>query len=416
MFHKKLLWVGFLFLATYPAFIYAQGCDPAMRRMFNDRCPTAEDLASLNNGVMRPVASLNPDWDNDRCTSYDLRDQGNALRSMPITDQNPLGVCYAHAATAMIDSWRFNHSDIRTHHTSEIAAAIMLREHSLINPFQQGTFHEVNGGNVCHIVDLVRERGSCNADRITSGPKRRGWSLLVAQVGDMVANYHRTLHVQRSPLIQSNSSLLTAPLEVLAVYQTSDVLAATTLNVAHCINHHLGASILNTHDTAQMAILSAAIYRQRTNDIYAMIINQMCTGNNMRPVTPAIPACQTETVTDALAGYRELSRWLGPPNVDPPAINFCAGIFNRGPEARFITRPGIGMPDPDACGAHAVTIIARRRHPTTQRCQLLLRNSWGRSCNWYSAPWNNDCEGGNVWMDAEVVMQNTFSFNYLHDE
>lgn len=52
---------------------------------------------------------------------------------------------------------------------------------------------------------------------------------------------------------------------------------------------------------------------------------------------------------------------------------------------------------------HASTIIGRRWDAENNRCQYLLRNSWGQDCGIYPDEANVTCEDGNLWVFADEL-------------
>lgn len=82
----------------------------------------------------------------------------------------------------------------------------------------------------------------------------------------------------------------------------------------------------------------------------------------------------------------------------PIGVAYCASIFDEG---RAFKSKDYGDA---ACRRHASLIIGRRRDPKDRnRCQFLIRNSWGRSCSSYHPDWDCEASRGSVWVDADVL-------------
>ena len=62
---------------------------------------------------------------------------------------------------------------------------------------------------------------------------------------------------------------------------------------------------------------------------------------------------------------------------------------------------------------HYSTIVGRRENIFNSRCQYLIRNSWGEDCSIYPAPYNAQCEQGNIWVDSDVLLQSIIAIHYL---
>lgn len=57
---------------------------------------------------------------------------------------------------------------------------------------------------------------------------------------------------------------------------------------------------------------------------------------------------------------------------------------------------------------HSSTVVGRRFDEESGRCQYLLRNSWGSDCSVYSAAQDIECDGGNVWVNEDVLDHHSF--------
>lgn len=58
-------------------------------------------------------------------------------------------------------------------------------------------------------------------------------------------------------------------------------------------------------------------------------------------------------------------------------------------------------------GLHASTIVGRKWNEQTNKCEYLIRNSWGESCAYYKNP--EKCEDGYIWVDRDKIMANLHS-------
>lgn len=94
----------------------------------------------------------------------------------------------------------------------------------------------------------------------------------------------------------------------------------------------------------------------------------------------------------------------------PIGIGYCSALFGEG---RAFKTKVWGKKEND-CGRHASLIIGRRRDPTnTNRCQYLIRNSWGNGCGAYHSDWECDGPKGSVWIDAETLGRATHDLQTL---
>lgn len=62
--------------------------------------------------------------------------------------------------------------------------------------------------------------------------------------------------------------------------------------------------------------------------------------------------------------------------------------------------------------SHASTIVGRRFNPEKNRCEYLVRNSWGKSCDQYN-PSVVDCTEGNLWVGEADMDANMSGITYI---
>jgi hypothetical protein len=60
---------------------------------------------------------------------------------------------------------------------------------------------------------------------------------------------------------------------------------------------------------------------------------------------------------------------------------------------------------------HSSILIGSRPSKDGKGCQVLLRNSWGTSCESYTAAHKANCKDGQVWIDAEALFQPGVTFS-----
>jgi hypothetical protein len=70
-------------------------------------------------------------------------------------------------------------------------------------------------------------------------------------------------------------------------------------------------------------------------------------------------------------------------------------------------------------GAHASVIVGRRKNTETGKCEYLIRNSWGSSCDGYRAPYNRldgyYCQNGHIWVEADTIRANLMAVTHIKD-
>ncbi len=112
----------------------------------------------------------------------------------------------------------------------------------------------------------------------------------------------------------------------------------------------------------------------------------------------------------------------------PLGINYCLSVLKKG-KTESLANPNLtdAPPTPPMlqlnrrpinikqCGPHSSVVTGMRFDKGSNKCQVLIRNSWGTDCSKYHADWSQkkNCEGGSVWIDADVLDQNLYGASYI---
>ena len=99
-----------------------------------------------------------------------------------------------------------------------------------------------------------------------------------------------------------------------------------------------------------------------------------------------------------------LQSQLQKPDVQPITLGICANRINDDPGFAGIDLHGEAL---KTCEKHAVLLIGQRPGPGGT-CQFLIRNSAGPKWCPPGVP-AKDCEGGQVWLDAEPFAENIYA-------
>ena len=92
------------------------------------------------------------------CGKVRLDEAGGSMEHVPVTDQGDLGICYAHAASELVDAYRFSHEPPKGDQehdflTNPLAAALLYAE------LEKSA--SIEGGNACDTVDALKKYGLC---------------------------------------------------------------------------------------------------------------------------------------------------------------------------------------------------------------------------------------------------------------
>jgi hypothetical protein len=280
-----------------------------------------------------------------------------SMQDIPVMDQGDVGICYSYSGSEMIDAYRFSHKPPRgdmnlSHRTSPTESAVEYKYGA--NP---------DGGQICGLVDSVKMHKSCDAKDI------EGEFLLNDKTGEQA-------HKEMAQLAASMS-----------LDDTSD---------PNGFYYREGASGFCPVNS-DIGFDNVLDLNRGTRDIVSKLQNafSLATENCRRiPLSSSLTCNFKRPLSNAPERLRSnLNVAMDQPSpVQPVGMIICADVIEKGSHA----------PDKNvSCGYHAVVVIGRRKNPTTGKCDFLVRNSWGTSCNGVSPEWQ--CDGGNIWMDSTAL-------------
>ena len=152
------------------------------------------------------------------------------------------------------------------------------------------------------------------------------------------------------------------------------------------------------------------------NEAVALNMNQRCdpkerlkllrplTENNVRNITITPNSINLKTATDEqkliMQNINREFDTLKNKSL-PLGIGFCSTALSKGP--RFVFKPNPTDEERNRdCVGHAVLISGRRKNPSTGRCELRIRNSWG-DCNSVTKDYECNRTNGDTWLPQDVL-------------
>lgn len=153
-----------------------------------------------------------------------------------------------------------------------------------------------------------------------------------------------------------------------------------------------------------------------TDEVFLQSFHDQCPPSLRRALSDA-PACHSEGIwrpwwaaMDAYVcgGWKDLNKKLdqaqelaeiqfnrildqSKPRL-PSSISFYASLL-------LADKQGVEIPTEEV---HIAVVIGRRKKGNS--CQYLLRNSWGKKCNYKNPKINSNCEAGDVWLDSTDLL------------
>lgn len=376
-------------------------------------------------------------------------DQGSgSVARLPVTDQGNAGICFAHVAAQLADAWRATQpgapagTGMLPHVTSPMPPSFALAsKNGRVIAFDSGTVEEA--------LAMIREKGSCNHNKVFGalGPVmaydggnqqnlrdelRGAFDRYMRDISQRLGpeTWADTVFIRKydevyrkHPRWSSERVALEARYE-LALSEASRLCLA--LDAAHFPLPRAKAGLIASTTQILAAYMATSAYpNQADNAFVTKYFENVCREHSL-DVSP-VPEFKNKFFPQGSAGAvrKRIHQKLNAADPLPVAITYCSGVLTHA--APYRGQEVIGnlvgcKPDssnPDG-GTHASIIVGRRWNAARKTCQLLVRNSWGESCDsdyTHVAPWSCGGSGGEIrgqiWVDEEDLSENTMEVGAL---
>ena len=352
----------------------------------------------------------------ESCTSFRMDENGGSMQHVPVTDQEGLATCYAHVASQLADAYEKTHLGEKILNDPALKEALFKSETS---SFAAAVYNKAarfekdgleNDWDACETIRSLTRNGSClksdvddslAAAYVTQTPTRR---LETYHFISSLWKYYRKW--EEKPFECQNANDWANPDEAPLAFLKP---AFSNLPAPRC--QDLQQVLQKVAWKHPFWIVPARFVRP--------FIDPLCL--KKRPNLALQSAACFSVPYDQFESHdadllKKINQLIDRPLPQPIAVGMCAEVFMSG---RDYVHPGFKKTDQNLlrhrvtsqCLGHAALIIGRR--PFQGHCQFLLRNSSGlTSCPTYMhKDW--ECDGGNVWIDSEAVIQNADRLDYI---
>ena len=319
--------------------------------------------------------------ENETCTTIRLDQNGGPVSNMPVMDQGESGICYAYASAQLIDAWRFAHGDTRTDHLTspmQLAALYKAKVPDKISKVNSRSSEDVlNSGQVSVTVKQAFRVGSCSSSRTNSLMSNADVSSSIRKLVDSYRdNRNKVINEEEA----FNKICETFP-ETVASSATNKFLKdiRNTLNAGgeQFYLYYLVNALCKPPEEHKIDIEPKA-------DFKAYIAKE-----------------GTDLETHINKSKKLVDTALEGSPATPPGIGYASKVL-KDPSVKCMEKDG--KTADSECGLHGSIIIGRKRNPKSKKCEYLVRNSWGTSCNSYP---DLECESGNIWVPETNLFRNS---------
>jgi hypothetical protein len=312
---------------------------------------------------------------------------------------------------------------------------------------EKGRHYDFEGGAASDAIEYIRNHGSCSQtalfnstggrDAYSGALQDRFRAHMKTALDDLFHELQRvpdtnhpwdTVFTIRARQIERAHPYWTSGHSTLqAIYEIAQPYANTLCDYLATDGFPMPEGFASTAQSAGNVLAAylaeAASPLTADTDFYDHYFRDVCRGAT-RDFSSILPATQeefyypnTERAPDIRA---RLHRLLTRAGAQPVGISICANVLQSAAPWRgtsFSTSDNtlhcaadasIGL---GADGRHAVVVVGQRWNTGNNRCEFLVRNSWGTGCNSYAA--GMECSGGQVWVNEADLSENTFRVTWL---
>lgn len=329
---------------------------------------------------------------------------GGTVEKMPIHDQDGLGICFAETGAQLFDSLLNQHGV--THPRTSSLHAALLTKLNFSDPSQASRSNNggIDGGDACATVRGLSSSGACSHESYLRF-LNTGWpKASVGQLYDLYETHRQALEAElKSKKLQKE------------IDQTVSRHAFALMDgiLATCSPNRPSVVKLPTFDELGR-ILQEGSFPSLARGVF---------GSDCQPKDKF--RAPFEITCQAIGTYGYSSREMRPvlqrrllqhltqgKTATPVGISYCSALLESGPEwKKNLSQTEDFFRAPD-CRFHASIVVGKRQKNGS--CQFLIRNSWGTDCGAYAKNW--ECEKGQIWIDADALLENTRELQFVRKE
>ena len=346
-------------------------------------------------------------------SSIDLRQKGNSMYGIPVLDQNGIACCYAYSAAVMVSAWLNSKLPVgvnKIDRAKKTLSPFIACETTTVYGVKEDDKEECNNAHICHVANSLKKMGGCYANTVLF--KKNGLKNWIdrpteAQSCDRCVRWESGGELEvinnRIKQFQMLGNQVSTNLSY-SEKEKARLLMAETDKIDSLIYSAHGSL---ARDTKKMSISSALTMPSTFPVLAPLCIKKEKDGKIIyygnRQILPSESfKCDYKISKDAIEnGYCGIKgkgssqkdfldfindEFDNNSNPQPIGIDYCWAFLLEGFKGILKSRrlsDGFcllnGKDKPD----HKSLIIGRRWSKQKNRCEYLLRNSWGNDCGSY---------------------------------
>lgn len=337
------------------------------------------------------IFSISSQGENCKRVNLLYKKWGMFPRQMPLYDQGANMMCYSYTAVQLSDYWRETHflrlKKIKLQQSTPLYGALLSR--ILIPRFASNETLDL--GSVSIVLAAIRTYGMCQEQVIARAIEK-------FTVDKNITQNEFLFEVERFFALHSGESVslagkLWTPFEKIRNWNYPPKIDQKKLKWA----------------------MSPYLKKKNFVGFLKNVFGECFYKKNLILNSKKVPVSQRLLHKNKTIFYQTLLKLLDHKDKPQPVgIGYCANVLQN-KRYRALTFSGeVPNSMKEDCWGHSSIIVGKRTR--SNRCQLLLRNTWGTDCN-YDWECLRDKEGKvvGVWIDAEALMENSDRLYFISD-
>ncbi len=371
------------------------------------------------------------------CPEMRLDAPGKPLANYPVMDQNPMGLCWAFSTSVMVDSWRRSHPSTPAANpnfiTSPYPIAAALTESDAGYDAETGLpTKATNAFDKGNQIDLgyaeVLRAGSCDQQKVfRPGIGDRGMDKKLTDAIDAAFTRMNQFYADKNGLrkIYAQGKALGKKGTALTNYVLYERGAAPIVQELECklVQDKIAFPFSKIVESVLVRVVAEGGNRL---DADRRFFEAICRENRLFPALGDHPPKlkQESIIVDRPKQYAKRIRQLLLHNQQPVGIEYCANVLTKPPGYQGVQWQGglagtaIGgnlncKPEGSRDDNHASVVIGMHWDEQRNRCQLIVRNSWGGGCKSQNYSWPCEEGKGNIFVDEDALGANIYRLDHF---